>query len=357
MSIDRTLRLPARRKVAGLVAVLLSPAGIVAAQQQGDALPRGITPQIQAAVKSGLVFLKRSQSPDGSWRSAGGHGTYPTAMTGLAGMALVASGSTPTRGPYWREIRQSMDYLIKHSDPQTGVITEMATENRNMYGHGFSLLYLASVYGMEEDALRQQKLHGVLTRGVKLIERAQSSAGGWIYTPDSGGDEGSVTVTQVQALRACRMGGIVVDKKTIDRAVDYIKKCQNPDGGISYSLGSRGASRPAISAAGVAVLYNAGMYDDQPFVDKAIQYVKKNINPTTDSTGHHFYTQLYFAQALYQRGGKDWDDYLAKIGPWLVRTQKKDGSWDGDGVGPIYGTAIALTILQLPFALAPIYQR
>ena len=357
MSIDRTLRLPARRRLACLVAVLLSPLGIVAAQQQVDALPRGITPQIQAAVKSGLVFLKRSQSPDGSWRSAGGHGTYPTAMTGLAGMALVASGSTPTRGPYWREIRQSMDYLIKHSDPQTGVITEMATENRNMYGHGFSLLYLASVYGMEEDALRQQKLHGVLTRGVKLIERAQSSAGGWIYTPDSGGDEGSVTVTQVQALRACRMGGIVVDKKTIDRAVDYIKKCQNPDGGISYSLGSRGASRPAISAAGVAVLYNAGMYDDQPFVDKAIQYVKKNINPTTDSTGHHFYTQLYFAQALYQRGGKDWDDYLAKIGPWLVRTQKKDGSWDGDGVGPIYGTAIALTILQLPFALAPIYQR
>jgi CubicO group peptidase (beta-lactamase class C family) len=138
---------------------------------------------------------------------------------------------------------------------------------------------------------------------------------------------------------------------------DYIKKCQNPDGGISYSLGSRGASRPAISAAGVAVLYNAGMYDDQPFVDKAIQYVKKNINPTTDSTGHHFYTQLYYAQALYQRGGKDWDDYLAKIGPWLVRTQKKDGSWDGDGVGPIYGTAIALTILQLPFALVPIYQR
>ena len=250
-----------------------------------------------------------------------------------------------------------MDYLVKHADPQTGVITEMSTENRNMYGHGFSLLYLASVYGMEEDAQRQQKLHGVLTRAVKLIERAQAGAGGWIYTPDSGGDEGSVTVTQVQALRACRMGGIIVDKKTIDRAVDYIKKCQNPDGGISYSLGSRGASRPAISAAGVAVLYNAGVYDDQPFVDKAMKYVMKNVSPTTDSTGHHFYTQLYFAQALYQRGGKDWDDYLAKIGPWLVRTQKKDGSWEGDGVGAIYGTAIALTILQLPFALVPIYQR
>ncbi len=344
---------PRLRAIAAALAL-----GAVAAAQQGAALlPRGVTREMSVAAERGLQFLARSQGTDGSWRNAGGHGSYPTAMTGLAGMAFVSAGSTPTRGRHWREVRRSMEYLIKAADPKTGVITEMATENRNMYGHGFSTLFLASVFGMEEDAQRQQKLHGVLTRAVKLIERAQSSAGGWIYTPDSGGDEGSVTVTQVQALRACRMAGIVVDKKAIDRAVDYIKKCQNPDGGISYSLGSRGASRPAISAAGVAVLYNAGVYDDQPFVDKAMQYVMRNINPTADTTGHHFYTQLYFSQALYQRGGKDWDDYLKKLGPWLVRNQRRDGSWEGDGVGPIYGTAIAVTILQLPYALAPIYQR
>ena len=338
-----------------LAAALFADAAV--AQGVPDTLPRGVTKEMYSAIQSGLQYLVRNQDADGGWRNAGGHGIYPTAMTGLAGMALVASGSTPTRGKHWQRVRRSMDFLMKLADPQTGVITDMSTENRNMYGHGFSLLYLASVYGMEEDVRRQQRLHGVLSRAVKLIERAQSGAGGWIYTPDSGGDEGSVTVTQVQALRACRMSGIVVDKRTIDRAVDYIKKCQNPDGGISYSLGSRGSSRPAISAAGIAVLYSAGVYDDQPFVDKAIKYVMRNVNPTTDSTGHHFYTQLYFAQALYQRGGKDWDDYLAKIGPWLVRTQKKDGSWEGDGVGPVYGTAIALTILQLPFALVPIYQR
>jgi squalene cyclase len=42
---------------------------------------------------------------------------------------------------------------------------------------------------------------------------------------------------------------------------------------------------------------------------------------------------------------------------WLLKQQKKDGSWDGDGVGTVYGTAIALITLQLPYALAPIYQR
>jgi squalene cyclase len=42
---------------------------------------------------------------------------------------------------------------------------------------------------------------------------------------------------------------------------------------------------------------------------------------------------------------------------WLLKQQSKDGSWQGDGVGTVYGTGIALTILQLPYSYAPIYQR
>ena len=38
-------------------------------------------------------------------------------------------------------------------------------------------------------------------------------------------------------------------------------------------------------------------------------------------------------------------------------TQQQDGSWHGDSVGKVYGTAIAATIMQLPYALVPIYQR
>jgi len=42
---------------------------------------------------------------------------------------------------------------------------------------------------------------------------------------------------------------------------------------------------------------------------------------------------------------------------WLLKQQQSDGSWNGDNVGPVYGTSIALTVLQLPYAYAPIYQR
>ncbi len=319
--------------------------------------PPGVNKEIHEAVQRGLLWLSRNQANDGSWRNAGGYGTYPAAMTGLAGMALIASGSTPTRGKYWREVRQSVDFLMKNADSGSGVISVPQEEGRSMYGHGFATLYLASVFGMEEDTRKQDKLKRILDKAVSLIGSAQSSAGGWIYTPDSSSDEGSVTVTQVQALRACQRSGILVDKKVVDRAVGYIKRCQNADGSIRYSLNSGNDGRPAITAAGIAVLYNAGVYDDQPFVEKAYEYCKKHIQISVDSTGHHFYTHLYWGQALYQRGGKDWADYYSKKASWLLKQQKKDGSWDGDGVGTVYGTAIALTVLQLPYALAPIYQR
>lgn len=328
-----------------------------AANGQSDVYPRGINREIQEVIQRGLDYLKRSQGNDGCWRNAGGYGSYPAAMTGLAGMALVASGSTPTRGKYWNEVRSSKEFLIKCSDASTGIICVAQEEGRSMYGHGFATLYLASVFGMEEDLRKHERLKRALDKAVGLIAAAQSSAGGWIYTPDSNSDEGSVTVTQIQALRACRMAGIVVDKKTIDRAVEYIKRCQNADGSIRYSLNSGGDGRPAITAAGVAVLYNAGLYDDQPFVDKAVKYCKKQIQVTVDNTGHHYYTHLYWSQALFQRGGSDWADYYGKASAWLLKQQKKDGSWEGDGVGTVYGTAIALIVLQLPYSLVPIYQR
>ncbi len=342
------------RLLAAAAAASLLPRTLAA---QDPAYPPGVTRAVHEAIQRGLAWLSNAQANDGSWRNAGGYGTYPAAMSGLAGMALIASGSTPTRGKYWREVRQSVDFLLKHADPRTGVVSVAQEEGRSMYGHGFATLYLASVYGMEEDTRKQERLKKVLDKAVELISASQSAAGGWLYTPDSNGDEGSVTVTQVQALRACRMAGIVVDKRTVDRAVDYIKRCQNPDGSIRYSLSSGGGGRPAITAAAVVVLYNAGVYDDQPFVEKAYEYCKKAIQVTVDNTGYHYYTHLYWSQALYQHGGKDWTDYYAKKSAWLLQQQKSDGSWEGDGAGSVYGTSIALTLLQLPYALAPIYQR
>lgn len=320
--------------------------------------PEGVTPEIERMSDSGAEYLVRTQNRDGSWNNMGGIGGYPTAMTSLAGLALLTTGSTPTRGPHAKSISKATDFLVRVARPN-GLITSPAEEGRSMHGHGFALLYLAQVYGMERDPRRQRRLHDVLTRGVRITERSQSRAGGWLYTPNSEGDEGSVTVTQIQGLRACRNAGIQVNATTVRRAVRYIERSQNPDGGIRYRLTGGGSSRPPITAAAVATLYNAGEYDS-PVALKCLRYCDRTVaiqGDTNRSWGHYFYTQLYLAQAKFQRGGKEWSRYYRAITLRLAAARSGDGSWMGDQVGTTYGTAIAVLILQLPYQYVPILQR
>jgi hypothetical protein len=318
--------------------------------------PEGVTPEIEGMIEAGSRFLVRTQNPDGSWNNNGGWGSYPVAMTALAGTALLMTGSTPNRGPYARAISKATDFLLK-STREDGLVAS-PSDSHSMHGHGFALLFLGQVYGMTQDEDLQNRLANALRRGCRLTERSQSRAGGWLYTPDSDGDEGSVTVTQIQGLRSARNAGIQVNANTIRRAIRYIERSQNPDGGIRYTMGSGGPSRPPISAAAIATLYNAGVYDS-PMVEKCTTFCQRAITVHgAGSDGHYFYTHLYYGQAKYQRGGREWSSYYRDIANQLRASRNaSDGSWNGDGVGTTYGTAIALIILQLPYAYVPIFQR
>ncbi len=319
--------------------------------------PDLVTAQIERMIDRGSQYLVRTQNRDGSWNNMGGWGSYPTAMTALAGTALLMRGNTPTRGEHSRTVRKAVDFLLRVSQPN-GLIATRAEQGRSLHGHGFSLLFLAQVYGMEEDRAKQARVRDVLLRGVRITERSQSRAGGWLYSPDSDGDEGSVTVTQIQGLRACRNAGIQVEPKVIRNAVRYIERSANPDGGIRYQMSGGGGSRPPITAAAVATLYNAGEYDS-PLALKALRFCDRTISVHSGGRGwgHYYYSHLYFAQAKWQRGGKEWQRYYRAITQRLASSQSGDGSWMGDGVGTVYGTSIALVILALPYQLVPIYQR
>jgi hypothetical protein len=343
------------------VAVPLSGAGRLAFTQEiPGGRPAGVTPKIEAAIESGLRYLVSTQNQDGSWRTRGSTGSYPTAMTALAGLALLAGGSTPTQGPHARNISSALTYILD-SARRDGLIAQLEEESHCMHGHGFAVLFLAQCYGMEEDPRRQARIQLVLQRAVELTARSQSAAGGWLYQPDSGGDEGSVTVTQVQALRACRNAGISVPKRVVDRAMQYIADSTNDDGGIRYQVSDSGPSRPAITAAAVACYFNAGQYD-HPLAVKALKYVEYELSPRRSRQqryfGHYYYAHLYMAQVMYLSGDEKWREYFDDICSALIDVQdKNDGSWTGDHVGPTYGTAVALLVLQLPYKNLPIMQR
>jgi hypothetical protein len=200
----------------------------------------------------------------------------------------------------------------------------------------------------------------VLSRAVIFTGEAQTQAGGWGYVSAKDGhdfDEGSTTITQVQGLRGCRNAGIVVPAEIIDKAVKYIRDCTGPDGGVYYSTKSRGSGRPAITAAAVACLFNAGDYDSE-YVPKLLAYCRKNLaDINSQSSGHWHYTHFYYSQVLYRQGGKEWEEYRNRLHAKILAEANPDGSWTQGSIGPVYLTAINLTILQLDNGTLPIYQR
>lgn len=323
-------------------------------------LPRHVTAGVVDAVQRGLEYLESVQSPDGSFTTTQDGGTYPIAMTGLAGMGLLASGSTSSRGPWADPITRTMRFLLKCSTQNGLLATPNQDSGRPMFGHGFSLLFLACLYGMENDPLVRAQLASVIREAISLTSRGQSKLGGWMYTP-GGGDEGSVTITQMQALRACHNAGFVVPLDTVEMAKEYLEKCKTDEGGIRYSFNSHPTTQLPITSAAVATLYNAGAYESE-LAESCLAYVFKHMADLRSldvpgAGGHTYYTHLYASQAFYQAGEKHWGNYFPRASKLLVKEQKGDGSWVGDGVGPVFGTSVALIILQMPFKLLPIYQR
>lgn len=362
--------------VTGMLLQPESPSGVARAAAPSRVLPEMVDRKTVAAIDKGLNYLVKTQRRDGSWLNSGGYGIYPCVMSSLSGTALIAGGSSPESGPHAKSVSKAMNFILRVAEShKDGLIAGFGSEGRSMYGHGFSMLFLAQCYGNELHPKTEARLKKVLDRAVALTAKSQSDlgearkhAGGWIYTPTGRSDEGSVTVTQLQALRACRNVGIKVPKSTIDRAVEYLKYCQQGDGGICYSARSRGSSRPPISAAAIACFYAAGVYDragqkgaEAEMVKKLVKYCISTCR-VERSQGHYFYTHFYMAQSLYQRAGddrykKDWQEYYPKIRNKLLGLQSPDGSWNGDSVGTTYGTAIATIILQLPYGYLPICQR
>jgi hypothetical protein len=357
------------------------------ASARADEVPEKYRPTVEKALK----WLADQQSKDGHW--GGNAEQSPVSMSSLAGVALLMEGSTIREGKYSKNIRRVADFLMDRCqkgggrDGLIGNPEQAAESHRYMYGHGFALLFLSCVYGDEEDKDRRERLKDILTRAVKYSINSQSSRGGWYYTSRTEGgdnDEGSVTITQIQALRAARNAGIPVPKAVVKKTQDYLKECTDPTtGGVYYSFRSRNV-RPAITAAAISCLFNAGEYKGElckkwfkfccgPPTPQAPQLPLHKVGGGARG-GHDEYTHFYFAQSMYILGedgwekltgtapsdGQKWTSYREKLFDHLVNTQSKnDGSWlsAGWGMGPVYSTAMYATIMQLDKGTLPIFAK
>lgn len=342
------------RAATGGLALSLGLSKVRAQNDQTEILAaKMVTPETRQAIDRALAYLAQHQREDGSF-GATGYEANP-AICALTGMAFLSAGNTPGRGPYGQNVRRCVEYTLSLTQDSGFIAVPGRTQHGPMYGHAFATLLLAEVYGMTARPELGQKLDSA----VKLIVDSQNKFGAWRYEPYSKEEDISVTVCQIMALRAARNAGIHVPHKTVDRTIQYVKKCQHKDGGFIYQLEHGGQSAFPRSAAGVVALYSAGVYDG-PEISKGLKYLMRHLPQGADAgaESHYFYGHYYAVQAMWHAGGEYWSQWYPAIRDELVKRQRDDGAWtDPLTKYNVYGAAMACIILQMPNNYLPIFQR
>lgn len=316
----------------------------------GPLTGRELTTEAQSAIDRGLAALAVKQLKDGSF---GASPARSVAVTSLAALAFMQAGNLPGRGRYGEVVERATTFVLSGAQ-ESGLICADQI-HPPMYGHGFATLFLGEVFGMTGDERVKEKLQ----KAVRLIERCQNSDGGWRYQPAPTDADISVTITQIMALRGARDAGIKVEKQIVDRAISYVRRCQNGDGGFSYRLnqGFGGDSGFARTGAGIASLFYAGVSEGKE-IDKGLAFLRKFVPGKSaggDAEGNYFYGHYYAVQAMYQAGGRDWDAWFPAVRDQLLKRQNKaTGLWTGD-LNDEYATSMALLILQMPNRYLPVY--
>jgi hypothetical protein len=352
---------------------LLAP---LAAQEQlrrGTSNEALIDDRLRASVARAHEWLAAHQHKDGYWAELVGYklnSNYETTddnplphvgVSALALMSFLAGGHLPDRGKYGDVLHRGIDFVLTCSQDDG----QIAAHGTRMYSHAFATLFLAEVHGMA--ASDRTKL--TLERAINLIVDCQNAHGGWRYNPFDRELDLSVTVCQIQALRAARNIGIRVPPDAIDKAMAYVQASRVERGPMQglyyYKIHGRGAyDKPteyAINAAALTALSCAGIHDDD-LSDPVLRFLAREYETLADpyyrTHFYYWYGNYYAAQAFYQSGGPRLRAYWTRLATDLLAAQAADGRWQNTvGPGDEFATAIACLLLQMPKQYLPIFQR
>lgn len=334
-----------------------------------------ITPQSDQALNKGLEWLARTQGAQGNWDS------NDLGLVSMGALAFMSAGHAPGRGKYGDVVQRALDYVVKNAKP-TGLLN-IADGQRDMYNHGLAAFVLGQAHGMSSDP----KLGQALDKSLKLIASTQCRDGGWDYhaRPQENGHDLSLAVMQAKALRSAVDSGFEVPPEVVQLAIKSVRNYYRAKGGGGDLPESEQMKLPgqftynggratlAMAAAGVVCMQEFGQYDDwrigknMEVIGEAIKQLRAQKN--SGQVPFDAYTLYYVGQALYQVGGKDWQQHYPHLRDVVVANQVRadkeplrDGMWRdsahvGGRPGELYGTSVACFILAMPNRYLPILQE
>ncbi len=337
----------------GLVWWTLTLAGSAWAQlptmPSGEAVPR----DVREMYDRGLQFLASSQTEKGDW--SGGIEQGP-GITGMAVLALLASGEDPNFGLYSNHIRKALRSMIIAQDSQTGFF------GSSMYQHGFAMLALAEAYGAvdERNLWVEMKAPRSIGQALELAVRSAITSqkgnpnNAWRYQPNGTDADTSVSGAVLVGLLAARNAGIEVPDEAIDKAIAYFKSMTSKNGEVAYSGGMGGFGESTARSSIATLSYAVARRKDLTEYKATLSYIIERIEQPAQN--YTEYVRYYEAQALFQGDLGAWEKWNKLLVRQLKEAQLPDGSIRG-GFGPTISTSLSLLSLALNFRFLPIYER
>jgi len=366
-----------------MLALLALPTGAARAPKPAAPSPE----RVESAVQAGSAFLVSQQQATGAIADAA---RLQTALTSLAGLALLGAGHSPlNKSPEGVALRRAILFVLRtdrqtadgyfgaadaSTDRQTADGYFGAADASVMYGHAVTTLFLCELLWRSADPEQEELIRRKAAAGCNFILGAQGAAkstrrdtGGWRYKPDARDSDMSVTAWQLLALHAGVKADFSMSPRNGQAAAQYLKnafaaehgvfayqvrakptaddKPLQPEGRHKYFsttamglLGLRicGQSRAPETAVATNFLLNELRFDP-PGDDKA---------PSTWMFHRLFFSTLAlnnFTEAQVSLAGQAAERNF-------VGGQAADGSWnsgyEGRNIGRVYCTSLALLSLE-----------
>lgn len=320
--------------------IILATASATWAQEVPGRKDDTIPAQAELVYEKGLKFLASTQNDKGAWNDS--VGSEP-GVVGLCVAAFLAHGEDPVNGPYAKNIRNGIDFILSQQNSKNGYI------GSSMYNHAFATKALAESYGVVDNP----KIAPALRLAVELILSSQkrNRFGAWRYTPDSRDADTTVTGCQLVTLFAARNAGIAIPDEAIRKGLIYMNNNRSSEGSYGYTSASGG--KPTLTAIGLLCLSLAKERDSNGY-QSSLEYLKKNLDYR--DRYYPYYFEYYMAQALFHADEETWREWNARNIRYLATIQGPDGSFQGNQ-GESFNTAGALLSLAVNYRYLPIYEK
>ena len=359
--------------------------------------PTSAPTEIKTAVEKGAKWLASVQGADGGWGQDGGATSHnrqgerlesqgnDVANTAVAALALLRAGKQ-----YQSYVERAVNFILQkiEASPAEGLsITDVnQTQIQRKLGPHIDT-FLASMLLAQVDGTLAQANQARVRRGlekcVAKIERNQMSDGSW----NIGGGWAPVLGTSLASRSLYEAGkkGIKVDEQVMARADTYTLNSQKGRASVGAGIGGgvgagRGTmtetvtissagdrvSSPALAAAAGIPLYQDAQALEQ--LSRTAESRQKNakeisaINRKLSDTrfvegfgsigGEEFFSYLNISDSLKRTGGKEWNEWSAKITQKILKLQNNDGTWAGHHciTGRVAVTSAAILNLTLDHA-------